>query len=725
MTVACPVCGGRVVIPAASPANSLRAIAGHAAQQRRLFEPAFAMMLVVALFAAVVAGVWLLKKAPEHRTTLPERPGSAAPVQAHEAKETESSEPVDAQPVATRTLSFPAGQRVGTVYLEPKAGPGWDPIRVELPYTWEDLGAAQGEICVPKDRNVQLLTRLALTPQESATLRARMPMKHHVFEASRIRQDPQDLSGLAGLGANDLQRLTIDSLIPVAGADRRVLEPIRHLTGLQILSLYDTGVTDEGMKQLKPLRSLRTLSLNESAISHQGLTVLMDLPALERLNLDMPVTDAALKPVGQQPNLRWLRLRTGKIQGPGLAELALLPRLEHLCLWGEADLTDQHVQHLEGLARLKSLTIWGVGDKLTDASLASIGKLKELEELHFIRANPRFSLAGVAHLYGLTNLKAVDFGGTWGSPLGIRYGDDLARELAVNLPQLECLKGVNYLSAAGLKALTALENLRSLAVGLIDRKHGYEGPTGLSHLADLPRLEELSICTGGTLSDADLAGLEPLGRLRDLAILSPPLTDGCLASIGKLTRLESLWLNCASHRGLNELNSLPTLQKLHVSTWPDAVDAYSSDETLLDIKGLKNLRNLNLSGLRLQDGDLAFLEHLPRLEEVFIATESLTGGFLRHLKHLPELGRLTVSRLCGCTSEHLANLNGLPKLRHLNLTGDVAGTALASLTGPSSLLSLDVSSGEPILKQAVAELTKSHPALEYINVNPAPARPPH
>ncbi len=180
---------------------------------------------------------------------------------------------------------------------------------------------------------------------------------------------------------------TINRLMAKGPAEERVFEPVSRLTGLQVLQLHGTGITDKGMECLRPLRSLRALEFSqEPFVGNRGLAVLKDLPNLEYLDLDKGVTDAGLKHVGQVKSLRWLRLRTGRIWGPGLAELAHLPCLERLCIWGsDQQFSDRHIQYLEGLTHLKSLTLWAMADGLTDASLASIGKLKNLEELHFIR----------------------------------------------------------------------------------------------------------------------------------------------------------------------------------------------------------------------------------------------------------------------------------------------------------------------------------------------------
>jgi len=627
-------------------------------------------------------------------------------------------------PGATRVLSFPSGQWMGNLYLEPESGPGWDPERVGLLGVgeWEYLSAAQGDVLVPEDRNVQLWVRLALSPQESAKLLAQNPRAHQLLIADRTRKDPDDLSGLSELDPNDLFWLSVSTEMYLrTGADPGIFEPISHLTGLRILTLTSTGITDEGLEHLRSLRSLRALELTQSSVGSRGLAVLMDLPALEYLDLNTGLTDAGLKQVAQLSNLRWLRIVTGNIWGPGLAELANLPRLERLCLLGESGLTDQHIRHMEGLTQLKGLTLWSSGcDTLTDASLASIGKLKNLEELYFIMTSPRFTSEGVARLKDLKNLKKVDFALAWLSPEGSKGGDQVIRHLAA-LPNLESIKGISFLSAEGMKTLTAFRNLKCLGVALKDRRQGYYGPTGLSHLAGLGSLEELHI-NSESLSEADIACLEPLGRLRDLLILSRNVTDRGLASIGKLKQLESLHLSCSVTRsGLNQLNGLSNLQYLKVVAWGNAAKTDPADELMLDLSGLKKMKDLTLSGLSLQDSDLAFLKHLPLLENLMIQPDSpLTGAFLRHLRELPELNRLWVSGLSGCTGEDLAHLNGLPKLRSLHLTGNITDTALASLTGPLSLESLYVDTDEPIRKQTVTDLAKSHPVIEYIHINELP-----
>jgi hypothetical protein len=358
-----------------------------------------------------------------------------------------------------------------------------------LSVQWEYLAAAQGDVPVPEGRNIQLMVYLAVSSRELARMRAQNPLRYQKGVGDRVRKDPDDLSAMSQLDPNDLFRLSVYSATHQgSGTDPSTLQPIQHLTGLRMLSLKNTGVTDEGLQHLKTLHSLRALELKEPSITWRGLAVLGDLPALEYLDLFSEATDAGLRQVGQHRNLRWLRIRTGRIWGPGLAELANMSRLERLCIWGTSPISDRHIKYVEGLTQLKSLTLWGIAGSLTDASLASIGKLKNLEELYFIRTGARFTVAGIAHLRNLNKLRKIDFAQIWTSPEGVRHGDVLARQLAENFPNLESIEGLNFLSAEGMRALTTFRNLKCLHVALKDRIQGYYGPTGLRYLAGLSSL---------------------------------------------------------------------------------------------------------------------------------------------------------------------------------------------------------------------------------------------
>jgi hypothetical protein len=176
---------------------------------------------------------------------------------------------------------------------------------------------------------------------------------------------------------------------------------------------------------------------------------------------------------------------------------------------------------------------------------------------------------------------------------------------------------------------------------------------------------------------------------------------------------------------LNHLNRLSNLQSLHVIAWGEGAKALETDERMLDLSGLEKVRDLNLSGLPLDDSDLAFLKRLRLLENLMIQpASSLTATSLRHLRELPELAELRVGKLSDCTGEALAHLSSLPKLRSLTVKGDISDAALGSLTGPSRLQSLRVDTDAPIRRETVIALSQSHPEIEYIHIHDLTAVPP-
>jgi hypothetical protein len=648
--------------------------------------------------AAILSGIWV-----------PVAVLSAAEIQ-----------PSGAGPVAaaTRVLHFPKDQCLGVLHIEdrsprseyaqhnldPSLPWAMDAQHLDLDTSWESVGVARGDGTVPADRDIALRIVLKARPSELV----------HPNLRDRCFPDPEDLTGLSGLDPNDLGMLFVESLGERTYADERVVKPLSRLTGLKMLRLHRTGMTNKGMEYLKGLHSLRSLELAEPRVDDAGLAVLKDLSALEYLDLWTKATGAGFKHVGQLPNLRWLRIRMGWVQGPGLAELTSLPRLERLCLWGETGLTDQHVKRIEGLTHLKSLTLWGTDDPpLTDASLASIGKLTSLEELYFVRIATSFTGTGVAHLKSLKRLKKVDFGQARPDDAGMR---DLA-----TMSSLVAIKGGLPLTAGTAKTLPSFGNLTSLDVSLEDRT----APVAVPSLYALASLEELRFTgarAGVWLSDDNLVGLESLGRLKSLLIGSDQITDQGLTSIGRLGQLESLNLRAnITRRGLNQLGGLTHLRTLDVK--PSPSPSGGVDEVPLKLSALTDLQTLSLHNLSLRDEDLASLAGMRQLDWL-VLDGTFTEDGLQHLGGLAELRLLNVTGVSCSDGEGLGQLSGLKRLEDLTLRGRITDAALARLPVLPSLWSLRIVTDEPIRPETVARLKQILPMIEYIHIDKPPGNEP-
>ena len=185
-----------------------------------------------------------------------------------------SAAPKSPSAAAARTLSFPSSPCTGNLYLEPESGMGWDPKGVRLEGKWEYFSAARGEVRVPGNRNVRLWVDLALSPAEAARLRAENPQTYQLVVADHVRPRPADLSGLAKLGPNDLHYLVVGSeMYQRTGVSPETFAPLRRLTGLEILGLQSSGVTDEGLQHLRALQALKGLG-GGFAGSHLELAII-------------------------------------------------------------------------------------------------------------------------------------------------------------------------------------------------------------------------------------------------------------------------------------------------------------------------------------------------------------------------------------------------------------------------------------------------------------------
>ncbi|UCD51843.1 MAG: hypothetical protein JSW27_04250 [Phycisphaerales bacterium] len=625
----------------------------------------------------------------------------------------------------TKVLHFPTDQYVGRLsVMDPCLGSeyaetgrdlsypfGFDPVRVCLAGDPDFVGRARDDVVVPADWKLHLV--VILRPAETDMSRLSALSRH--FLSDRITTDPMDLSGLSQLDPNDLYQLRVSGLVRRSDAGSRVLGPISRLTGLRVLGLSETGLTDIQMDYLKPLQSLRALELREFSLRNAGLAVLRGLPALEYLDLETATTDVGLKHLAQVPNLRWLRLRMGRIRGRGLAELAHAPRLERLCLWGEKGVTDRHVSYLEGLTHLRSLTLWGSNCTLTNASLASISKLASLEELYFIRINSQFSDTGMRHLESLSNLRKVSFS-------FCRLGAEGLRHLG-KLTHLESLKGLAP-SAEAARVLPSFRNLKALDVNWFIPPIGTPVPPEVvSAMGQLQSLEELSVM-GGQWSQEDLLVFGKLTNLKRLRLgMNDDFSDPVLAEIARLKKLEHLHLSggVVSKHGLNQLESLTKLQTLGVRTF--SRDGPQTDETPLALSALKKLKTLELTGLDLRDADLASLTTMRDVEWVILnGGDALSEAGLRHLQNLTAAKHLTIRGLDCRTGAGLASLAGLDSLGSLRLEGRIPDQAVRHLPGLPSLWSLTVVTDKVIRAETATQLQRRFPALQHLHIE-EPWRP--
>lgn len=199
-------------------------------------------------------------------------------------------------------------------------------------------------------------------------------------------------------------------------------------------------------------------------------------------------------------------------------------------------LGDDEFKQIGQLPHLKKLTLYGSCKGLNDKTLALLAPLSELEELH------------------------TD---------AIQVSDD------------------------GLKQLTALKSLKSLAFFHISFGSKNFNGTGLAHFKDLPHLERLTIA--GT-----------------------PFNDEGMEALGKLTQLKEFgtWHTGQTAAGMAHLKELKNLTKLHMGQRLYDGKPSLTDDTMPILAELKTLESLQLDEARLSRDALAKLKALPKLKHL-------------------------------------------------------------------------------------------------------------
>lgn len=252
------------------------------------------------------------------------------------------------------------------------------------------------------------------------------------------------------------------AVLPSLRTDEHLLELSQLEEGLDRiteLDLRQSAVTDNGAAVLPKFVAVTRLDLSGSRVSGGATQYLVELPALEELSLDgVPLEDAALEPLSRLPALRKLSLGATAVSDDGFAHLAACKSLESLTLDGNdrllgtrfselvwhrefqalRELSVNHtgfgyhgldelnrLPHLEVLsassAEVTSLDIIGActalrslnlsDNKLTDAALRQLRRLKDLEELD-LTACLVITDAGLLHLRGHKQLRRLSLEGT-------------------------------------------------------------------------------------------------------------------------------------------------------------------------------------------------------------------------------------------------------------------------------------------------------------------------
>jgi formylglycine-generating enzyme required for sulfatase activity/Leucine-rich repeat (LRR) protein len=185
-------------------------------------------------------------------------------------------------------------------------------------------------------------------------------------------------------------------------------------------------------------------------------------------------------------------------------------------------------------------------------------------------------------------------------------------------------------------------------------------------------------------------------------------SSAALVNLKGLTNLKrlDLWLTNASDTGLAHLKGLTNLTHLSLSA------THVTNDGLIHLKNLTNLRQLILTHTRVSDAGLVHLKDLSNLQELWLGATLLSDAGLVHLGGLTNLRFLSLGVNTQVTDAGLIHLKGLTNLKDLNLSmtqlTDAGVPMLASLGTRLDKLSVE---GTHISAKGFATLRAAVPGI--------------
>jgi Leucine-rich repeat (LRR) protein len=279
--------------------------------------------------------------------------------------------------------------------------------------------------------------------------------------------------------------------------DRAVLNNICVLNEATHLSLHNSWIDGEGLKQLSELKELEVLELPGSRLTDADVKLLTDFPELKRVSL-----------------------KRSLIEGHGLKVLARLPNLESINL-SDNELTDECRRHFAATSVGTHLTL--ANTWLSEAAIAEVRQLgREVvihEELLYVQpyddTSRGFLLASIDELPPENQLllvarKMADENREAVRYLDHPYRDPVFRRLRVSGIRLLTSEMELIESWRELRFLD-LTSLHIAGVTFYQNRRRFELPG----LAEMTELEKLSLAGTGVGDHA----IRPLSQCRNLKYL--------------------------------------------------------------------------------------------------------------------------------------------------------------------------------------------------------------
>jgi sulfatase modifying factor 1 len=298
----------------------------------------------------------------------------------------------------------------------------------------------------------------------------------YVAKHDRLEELHLDSPHITDDGLQSLAPLTRLKSLRLSGTASRGLALVRFRQS-PLESFSCDRLSDEAAELLSDFPTLRELAIGGSPITGRGLTAIARLPRMQQLDLSrcsLP-SDADFAVLGQLYNLAHLQVTQTAAGDRTAAALVPLNNLRELQI-GSEQLSDAGLRQLCGIVPLRNVRITAEAIHVTDAGLADLWRLVNLDSLAI--AAPQITGSGLATLHELPKLG-------WLSLAGASI-EDIACEHTAKSESLTQLSLGGW-QEGGPKALT---------------------DAGLLHLASAGGLKQLELFRKGTeVTDAGVAEL--------------------------------------------------------------------------------------------------------------------------------------------------------------------------------------------------------------------------
>lgn len=208
----------------------------------------------------------------------------------------------------------------------------------------------------------------------------------------------------------------------------------------------------------------------------------------------------------------------------------------------------------------------------------------------------------------------------------------------------------------------------------------------LSLIRALPGVVDVDLGFQQDLTDADLAKLQGMTKLRSLNLIGTEIADQGMPTVAGMTELRELYLpHRVSNAGLLTLKGMPALEFVNLG------ETSITDAGLASLKEIKSLRRITLMGMRsmppVTDAGMAHLAEMVELRSLILAGKVTNDG-LRQLKRLKQLRVLSLGNV-NITDAGLVHLEPFTELEWLNLPGGISDKGLEALALLKNLRQLD------------------------------------